>query len=219
MPWRGEKKVGDGDGDGGLGLGAAWQEKAENNGKHVLGRARSHGNGEGDSVFSAAAAAVAAIRSDGDVVAFPNNVTGVALTKSGKEACAKGETNKERCAEVEVGTDGRRGAGDAAVRPRSPPATPTFSLLTPSVSSPTPTFLPPDSLCLLPDAHFLPLDSLCLLPDALFLLRDALCLLRNAHCFFPSVFPVPPPTRQVTSHLTPRHSHSTCSPLNSLLEV
>ncbi|CAI5503583.1 unnamed protein product [Closterium sp. Naga37s-1] len=116
MPWRGEKKAVDG--DGGLGLGAAWQEKAENNGKHVLGRARSHGNGEGDSVLrtaAAAAAAVAAIRSDSDAVAFPNNVTGVPLTKCGKEAGAKGETNKERCAEVEVGTDGRRGEGDAAV--------------------------------------------------------------------------------------------------------
>ncbi|CAI5963746.1 unnamed protein product [Closterium sp. NIES-64] len=115
MPWRGEKKAGDGDGDGGLGLGAAWQEKAEKNGKHVLGRARSHGNGEGDSVRAAAAAAVAAIRSDGDVVPFANNVSGVPLNKCGKEAGAKDGTNKERSAEVEVGTDGRRGAGDVAI--------------------------------------------------------------------------------------------------------
>ncbi|CAI5471762.1 unnamed protein product, partial [Closterium sp. Yama58-4] len=113
MPWRGEKKAGDC--DGGLGLGAAWQEKGGKNGKHVLGRARSHGNGEGSSVLAAAAAAVAAIRSDGDTVAFPNNVTGVPLNKCGTEAGAKDATNKERCAEVELGTDGGRGEGDAAV--------------------------------------------------------------------------------------------------------
>ncbi|CAI5524078.1 unnamed protein product [Closterium sp. Naga37s-1] len=205
MPWRGEKKAGDGDGDGGLGLGAAWQEKAEKNGKHVLGRARSHGNGEGDSVRAAAAAAVAAIRSDGDVVPFANNVSGVPLNKCGKEAGAKDGTNKERSAEVEVGTDGRRGAGDVAIA-----GDPAWQVDLRRVTL-------KKEICrgaysTVYKGAFRDMDvagTHNFSSRRPFLPRDAHFLPRDARFSLPSAFPVPPPTRQVTPHLTPRHSHST----------